>query len=127
MITDKSTAEALLRAISDRLARAGATVHIVVLGGAAMNLHGFVQRPTRDVDVLARADGAAGALRHPEPLPETLREAIAEVAVDFNQPPNWMNTVVAHQWVTGLPPAWNSAWSGATTARSRSASSLART
>jgi hypothetical protein len=56
------------------------------------------------VDVLARADGAAGALRHPEPLPETLRGAIAEVAVDFNQPPNWMNTVVAHQWVTGLPP-----------------------
>lgn len=69
-----------------------------------MNLLGFVDRPTRDVDVLARADEATGKLRHPEPLPEALREAIAEVALDFDQPGDWMNTAVARQWVTGLPP-----------------------
>ena len=27
-----------------------------------------------------------------------------EVALDFNQPPDWMNTAVAHHWLTGLPP-----------------------
>ncbi len=69
-----------------------------------MNLLGFVDRPTRDIDVLARAEEATGKLHPPEPLPEALRDAIAEVALDFDQPRDWMNTVVAHQWVTGLPP-----------------------
>ena len=30
--------------------------------------------------------------------------AIAEVALDFNQPLDWVNTAVAAQWDTGLPP-----------------------
>src|SRR6266545_5553852 len=104
MIADKSMAEAMLAALGDQLRSRGTPVSIVVLGGAAMNLLGFVDRPTRDVDVLARADEATGTLHHPEPLPEALREAIAQVALDFDQPGDWMNTVVAHQWVTGLPP-----------------------
>jgi hypothetical protein len=94
----------MLHAVGDRLALDGTSASIVVLGGAAMNLHGYVERPTRDVDVLARADDDGSRLRHPEPLPDALRQAIAEVALDFNQPANWMNTAVAHQWKTGLPP-----------------------
>lgn len=97
-------AEAMLNALGDRLSLRGESVSLVVLGGTAMNLHGFVERPTRDVDVLARIDEAGGTLRHPEPLPDGLREAIAEVALDFQQPPDWMNTEVALQWLTGLPP-----------------------
>lgn len=97
-------AEGMLNAVADRLTLRGETVSLVVLGGTAMNLHGFVERPTRDVDVLARIDEANGTLRHPEPLPDGLREAIAEVALDFQQPPDWMNTEVALQWLTGLPP-----------------------
>jgi len=104
MILDNTMAEAMLRAVGERLASAGATANLVVLGGAAMNLHGFVARPTRDVDVLARAEVPDGALRHPEPLPAALLDAIRQVAVDFNQPPDWMNTAVAQQWLTGLPP-----------------------
>jgi hypothetical protein len=103
MIVDKSMAEAMLAAVGERLRSRGAPVHIVILGGAAMNRLGFVDRPTRDIDVLARADEATRKLRHPEPLPEALRDAIAEVALDFDQPEDWMNTVVAHQWITGLP------------------------
>ncbi len=104
MIIDKSMAEAMLNALGDRLTLRGESVSLVVLGGTAMNLHGFVERPTRDVDVLAIIDEAGGSLRHPEPLPDGLREAIAEVALDFQQPPDWMNTGVALQWLTGLPP-----------------------
>jgi hypothetical protein len=40
MITDTSLADAMLRAVGDRLAAAGATVRLVVLGGAAMNFNG---------------------------------------------------------------------------------------
>lgn len=104
MIADKSMAEAMLQALGERLAVTGEAASIVLLGGAAMNLQEFVDRPTRDIDVLARTDDETGTLRHPEPLPKALRDAISEVALDFDQPPNWMNTAVAHQWVTGLPP-----------------------
>jgi hypothetical protein len=104
MIADKSMTEAMSHAVGERLASTGEVVSIVVLGGAAMNLHGFVQRPTRDVDVLARGEETGGRLHHPEPLPTALRQAIVDVALDFDQPPDWMNTAVAHQWLTGLPP-----------------------
>lgn len=102
MITDSDMAEAMLSALGERLATSGTGVALVVLGGTAMNLRGYVRRPTVDVDVLARLEGAA--LCHPEPLPEALRRAIAEVALDFQQPSDWMNTVVAAQWIAGLPP-----------------------
>ena len=49
-----------------------------MLGGAALNLLGIVDRPTIDVDVLARAD-ATGALRPPDPLPRALRRVIVAV------------------------------------------------
>lgn len=41
----------------------------------------MVDRPTIDVDALARADDT-GAIRPPDPLPETVRRAIAAVARD---------------------------------------------
>jgi len=104
MIAGKSMVEAMFAAVGDRLRARGATASIVVLGGAALNLLGFVDRATRDVDVLARTDEATGHLRHPEPLPAALRDAIAEVALDFGEPGDWMNTAAAFQWVTGLPP-----------------------
>lgn len=104
MIAGRSMLEAMLAAVGERLQARGASADIVVLGGAALDLLGFTDRSTRDVDVLARTDEATGRLRHPEPLPAALREAIAEVALDFGEPSDWMNTAVAHQWVTGLPP-----------------------
>lgn len=104
MIAGRTAMEAMLRAVGERLRSRRTTADIVVLGGAALNLLGLVDRSTRDVDVLARTDPATGALRHPEPLPDALRAAIAEVALDFGEPADWMNTAVALQWVTGLPP-----------------------
>ncbi len=104
MITGRAMVEAMFAALADRLDEHGATVGIVLLGGAALNLLGFVDRPTRDVDVLARMGQTTGRLTPPEPLPDALRDAIADVALDFNQPGDWMNTTVAFQWRTGLPP-----------------------
>lgn len=100
--------ERALAAVGDLLAAEGERAHIVILGGAALNLLGIVHRTTRDVDVLAVASPGAGRgrpkLKRPVPLPEPLRRAAATVARDFQLPPDWLNTDVAGQWDTGLPP-----------------------
>jgi hypothetical protein len=99
----RTAIEAALTALGERLAHAQEPCAIVVLGGAALNLLAIVDRPTIDVDVLARANDT-GALRPPDPLPETLCRAIAAVARDRGLLENWMNTTVADQWRFGLPP-----------------------
>ena len=60
--------------------QAGQRVGIVVLGGAALNLLGVVDRPTRDVDVLALARGPRSRLVRPDPLPPLLVSAAQRVA-----------------------------------------------
>lgn len=94
--------EAALTAVGELLAYANEPCAIVVLGGAAMNLLGIVDRPTIDVDVLARAD-AAGTIHPPDPLPDSLRLAITAVARDRGLLDTWINTTVADQWRLGLP------------------------
>lgn len=102
-LSGRAAIESALSIVGERLAHANEPCAIVVLGGAAMNLLGIVDRPTIDVDVLAQAD-ATGAIRPPDPLPDTLRRAIAAVARDRGLLDNWMNTTVADQWRFGLPP-----------------------
>lgn len=94
-----------LEAVGELLAAERTEVGIVVAGGTALNLLGIVERTTRDVDVLAIVKGKAqlGHLTPPDPLPESLRKAIATVARDLGLPADWMNTVVGLQWKTGLP------------------------
>ena len=79
---------------------------MVVVGGAALQHLGIVERTTADVDVIALGVGTGGNIRlaQPEPIPPALERAIATVARDLGLPRNWMNTMVASQWKTGLPP-----------------------
>lgn len=95
-----------LSAVGDLLAADGEEVRVVVVGGAALNLLGTIERATRDVDVIALGVVSAETLRLVplESLPAALERAIATVARDLDIPPNWMNTVVASQWRIGLPP-----------------------
>lgn len=64
-------------------------VELVVCGGSALIMMGAVARTTKDVDVLALA--RAGILESPDPLPDTLRQAAAEVAEDLGLPGDWLN------------------------------------
>ena len=102
------TIERALRLVGELLQARGERLHVVVLGGAAVNLLGFVSRATTDVDILAFArPDASGALRlvpPDEPLPKTLIDASRTVAIDLNLDPNWLNAGPASQWRTGLPP-----------------------
>lgn len=98
-----------LQAVGELLAADGERHSIVVIGGAALNLLGVVDRTTRDVDIVAftQTPGEHAALtRPPEPLPDSLARAIAQVARDFNLPDNWLNRGPAGQWDVGLPPGF---------------------
>jgi hypothetical protein len=107
---DTSPLDQALRATGELLARRGQRVAIVVVGGTALNLLRVVERVTRDVDVIATgrlsADGPPSGIEPPEPLPKALTDAISTVARDLGLPSDWLNTTVAGQWETGLPPGF---------------------
>src|SRR5271170_6823168 len=94
-----------LTRVGGLLALAGKPSAIVVLGGAALNLLGYVSRPTADVDVVAVADGMTLSAP-PEPLPESLVSAVRTVARQMRLPDDWLNTVAALQWRQGMPPGF---------------------
>lgn len=102
---DASTLEELLAAVGEHLAAARVGAAIVVVGGGALSIMGWVDRTTSDIDVIARARREEGrwVVGPPEPLPAVLVDAVARVARDYALPSDWLNTAVAMQWRTGLP------------------------
>lgn len=103
---DSNALEELLSAVGEHLQAAGEPTSIVVVGGGALSMRGWVDRTTDDVDVIARVREADGAheLLPPEPLPKPLVDAVVRVARDYGLRSDWLNTLVAMQWTTGLPP-----------------------
>ena len=104
----RSIIEEVLMAVGLLLQSEGEEAAIVIVGGASLSLSGYVPRVTEDVDVIARLaeeEGIGGVrLIHPDPLPASLQRAILKVARDFGLDDRWMNTEVALQWHSGLPP-----------------------
>ena len=100
--------EDALRRVGELLAFERASYAIVILGGAALNLLGVIDRPTSDVDILAFADTADRTRPRlsepPDPVPEPLRRAIRTVARDMRLDEDWLNTAPALRWRAGLPP-----------------------
>jgi hypothetical protein len=103
-----SEIENALQKLGELLALESQKYAIVVLGGAALNLLGIVERVTTDVDILAFAHSVGGKtmglLEPPEPLPEPLVRAARTVARDLGLESEWLNTGPALQWRSGLPP-----------------------
>jgi hypothetical protein len=91
----------LLDAVGAHLQAGGVHVAIVVVGGAALALRGWVPRTTQDVDVIALSD-PGGRLARPR-FPAALVRAVERVARDFNLPDDWLNAAVGAQWHVGLP------------------------
>lgn len=104
---DSSAFEELLHAVGEHLEAVGEAAAIVVVGGSALAMMGWIDRTTDDVDVIARAAGPGSgegrSLLPPEPLPEPLLEAVDRVARDYGLRSDWMNTAAGMQWLTGLP------------------------
>lgn len=103
---DAGRADDLLRALAEQLRALGARYEIVVIGGTALQMLGFIRRPTRDVDVVAlrTEDGLVPA----DPMPEPLATAAARVARDYGLPDDWLNPGPADLARFGLPEGFES-------------------
>lgn len=89
--------------LAERLKLTGAEPQeLVVCGGSSLIARGYVSRVTRDVDVVARRVRGA-ELVSARPLPTSLIEAAARVAVDLGLPPRWLNDGPADLFEMGLP------------------------
>lgn len=110
-LTSPGDIDKALGLVGELLAAEGHEYAITILGGAALNLLGILERTTTDVDILAFATPRANAVPDPdtlrappEPIPEPLARAAATVARDLELDPGWLNTGPALQWRAGLPP-----------------------
>jgi hypothetical protein len=97
----KETLDVILSALAEQLQSLGEQQEIVVIGGSALTALGLVKRTTRDVDLLAIADH--GELRSAKPLPDALRTARDQVALDFGLDENWLNSGPTDLLKWGLP------------------------
>ena len=98
--------EDLFTALSHELAMRGtALTELCVIGGAALGVLGLVDRPTKDVDVVAVAESVGGIVRvrSASPLPDELAEAVAEVAGQMGIETEWLNCGPAGLVDWGLP------------------------
>lgn len=99
--------ETILSALGEQLDRiASEPVEILLGGGSALNVLGFIRRATKDVDVIAyvrRNEEGKVSLIKADPLRPELMEASKRVARDFNLPENWLNAGPASAVDFGLP------------------------
>ncbi len=100
MFRDAALVEAL-EALGGLLASRGEEQDLVLTGGGALLLLGAIDRPTKDLDVVARVDG--GRLVRAEPLPEALTSAVLDVAAALGLPDDWLNAGPAALLDLGLP------------------------
>jgi hypothetical protein len=100
MLADSNLREALT-VLGDLLQDRGVAYDIVVIGGGALLLLGLIDRPTKDLDVVARVEG--GRWLSARPFPEPLAQAVRDVAEALDLPENWMNPGPADLMDFGLP------------------------
>jgi hypothetical protein len=67
----------------------GHSYDLVLIGGGALMLSGLIERPTKDLDVLARME--LDNLVPAEPLPEPLQMAVRDVPEILDLDPAWLN------------------------------------
>ncbi len=87
---DRSSLTTALGALGDVLAARGYTSDLVLVGGAALLLHGTVSRPTKDGDIVGErlSDGSVARL---DQLPPELARAALDVARAYGLADDWLN------------------------------------
>lgn len=107
MFENKDKIESCLMALSEQLEASGAsTIELVVCGGVALNILGYVKRPTVDVDIVAFVkkdkDGADSLVKADFLIPE-LKAAAEKVKKDFDLKEDWLNVGPASVIDFGFP------------------------
>lgn len=95
---------AALGALGQILTARGLRYELVVVGGAGLALLGFIDRPTRDVDVVAAREG--GRFVPVAALPPPLAEAVRDVARISGLSERWLNVGPASLMDFGLPAGY---------------------
>jgi hypothetical protein len=96
-----------LETLGELLNGRGHRFEIVVIGGGALLLRDAIARPTQDLDVVARIEGARW--KKAQPLPDALVEAIRDVAAALDLPrvprddKDWLNAGPSFLFELGLP------------------------
>lgn len=108
MFKGKTEIEKIFTALSEQLEDKSheTVIEMLVCGGAALNVLGYVTRTTKDVDVIAFIDknkNGVDILTKASPLKPALIEAGKLVQKDFNLPDNWINDGPASVMDFGLP------------------------
>lgn len=107
MFSGKEETEKIFYALAEQLQAMGSSpIEMVVCGGAALNVLGFVRRTTKDVDVIAfveKSKNGSSRLIKASPLIPALVDAAKRVQKDFNLPENWINAGPASVMDFGLP------------------------
>ena len=98
---DRGRLEDALHALGDLLADRASKHTVIAIGGGALALLGLIERSTLDIDIVALHDNAQ--LRSAEPLPESLIDAIRDVAGVLGLNTSWMNSGPASLMRFGLP------------------------
>ncbi len=101
MKLDSTTLEKALMLLGDRLARLKQLHEVVAIGGGSLVLLGYIDRATRDLDLVAVMKG--GSLASANPLPPQLLQAIAAVGAALEIGESWINAGPASLFDTGLP------------------------
>lgn len=98
---DDAHLEQALNTLGELLADRGESYDIVVIGGGALMLLGLIDRPTKDLDVVARVEGALWLRAAPFPGP--LTRAVLDVASALDLAEDWLNPGPADLMDFGLP------------------------
>jgi len=99
--------ELALQTLGQVLLDRGLAYDLVAIGGGALLLQDLVQRPTEDIDIVARAEGDAWV--YAKPFPEPLESAVRHVGQALALPlaesaeKDWLNPGPAILLRLGLP------------------------
>lgn len=108
MLKGKNEIEKIFSALAEHLENdsPGTIIEMLVCGGAALNVLEYVNRTTKDVDVVAFIDknkNGKNVLVKANPLHPALVNAAEKVKNDFNLPESWINSGPASVMDFGLP------------------------
>jgi hypothetical protein len=98
---DQLELETALTNLGRVLKSRGLAYDLVTIGGSSLMLLGLLQRPTRDLDVVALVEGEHYV--KVRALPAPLEQAVREIGGVLDIGPNWLNVGPADLMDFGLP------------------------
>ena len=104
MAFSTTSLEEALATLGELLAERGQSVELVAIGGGSLLLMQLIERPTKDLDVVAIV--RSGQFVSAVPFPDVLTAAVKDVAAATGLNDDWLNPGPASLLALGLPPGF---------------------